>query len=207
MRLSAVALLMALGWQHVALAQLSDNELGYRDCNLKNLSACRNSNQLFVGPPALPPPPGYQKHDFTDALNTFLRNAPIVNGFAAYDVAVESITGPGDPPTQIAAGEIFIDGFTPHFAVDRAAVILTATGQIELVATLNRPDTTTEQYDFRRHFLRVYVHTQSPKREWLDHVQIWAKTLVSSFGPEASFAGTELLIANGRMQWETRLLP
>jgi hypothetical protein len=199
-----------LGWQQVAAAQQADYFAGYRDCSLRNLSACQNSNQLFSGPPSATNQ--IQKTDFTDALAAFLRDAPTIETagqrFTASDVAQESLIGPGNAPTRFATGEIFLDGFTPHYAFNRGAVIATPTGDIKVVATLSSPDSNAPRtLDLRRHLLRVYAHELEPKTEWIEHLQAWAKSAIDTFGPDQAFGGTELLIADGRQHWQSRLLP
>jgi hypothetical protein len=199
-----------LGWQQVATAQQADSFAGYRDCSLKNLSACQNSNQLFSGPPD--PNNQIQKTDFTNALAAFLRDAPTIEvagqRFMVSDAAQESLIGPGNAPTRFATGEIFLDGFTPHYAFNRGAVIVTPTGDIKVVATLSSPDSDTPRtLDLRRHLLRVYVHALEPKTEWMEYLQAWAKGAIDTYGPDQAFAGTELLIADGTQHWQSRFLP
>jgi len=76
----------------VAAAAESSYEAGYRNCDLKHLGACQNSNQLFAGLPGSAP-----KRDFSDALTSFLASAPEYDTFgyrfSAAEVAQESLTG------------------------------------------------------------------------------------------------------------------
>jgi hypothetical protein len=208
-RIPVTLIIVASAFNGVAAAAQSSNEAGYRDCDLKHLQACQNSNQLFSGPPGTSTP----KRDFSDALSAFLSNAPEYRTggytFSAATVAQESLIGPGGAPVRFSSGELFFDGFTPHYALDRGAVIFDPLGNIVLVATFNTADIA----DASRHVLRIYAHNTEPSPELTKRVQDWAESAVEDLNsypglPTNTLVGTQLLVARGDpRQWQSRSLP
>jgi hypothetical protein len=209
MRPALIGLVMFFSWLAVAHAQPRVILAGYQDCDLKHLSACEDSNQLFFYPSKLIGTPARRKHDFTDALKAFLRNAP---GFKrgstvpASDVAATSLTGPEGPPVRLATGELLLEGFVPHDAPASGAVVLTTSGEIQLVATFETPNID-EIFDPNAYGLRIYVRTDSPKPEWIGYVQDWAKDIVLRWGQENSVLETKLFFVTGGQRWQTRSIP
>lgn len=197
-----------------AFAAESSNAAGYRDCDLEHLSACQHSNQLFFGPSGNTP-----KTDFSDALFSFLSNAPELttfgHTFSAGQVASDSLVGPGDAPVYFPTGELLFDGFTPHAALNRGAVVFNPQGRIYLVATLSGPDTDESSLlavATKQHVLRVYAHDSDPRPELVEYLRDWAQMKVDGYVaypvlPEHVFVGTQLIIAIGEPpRWESRWL-
>ncbi len=196
----------------LALGAESSNEEGYRNCNLKHLTACQNSNQLFWGPWRFPRA-APRKRDFVDALNRFLRNAPpyvlFDHKFNAAQVARESLIGPGGDPVRLSKGELFFDGFTPHDAPDMGAVIFDKDGKILIIATLNPQSSSLSTFE-----LRIYSHDSPPRTDLLDYLRGWAKEAIENRNTaypnlEKEVLGdTRLLVASTKTgRWETRSAP
>ena len=129
--------LTALTFAMMTCAAAAQTQSG-QDCGPRNLAACENSNQLFWGPErhgrAAP------RHEFADALNRFLRDAPALYSgpyrFSPASVAHDALMGPGET-VHLADGGWFFTGFTPHDAPDQGAVLFDAHGAILAVALLN----------------------------------------------------------------------
>jgi hypothetical protein len=216
-QLSVVAMTLAAGIS-TAVAQENENIEGYLHCSLRNLVACQNSNQLVTGVIGKSFASGsLEKKDTTNAIRNFLRNAPVLyltgSSFSPAQTAVESFWGPGEKPVQFSTGEWFFDGFTPHDATDRAAIIFSNEGRILSVALVSTStDEATARPNFAQYVLRVYTRDSDPKSEFLEKFQAWARKVV---GNESMYPGvfpnnqlieTHLVIfENGR--WITRSAP
>ena len=165
MKLVLTTLALILASDLSGLAQ-SDNEKGYMDCSLKNLVACRNSNQIVAGLHG-------SKPETARAIGKFLSGAPsyfVRAGSHTFVIKVEAAIieafwGPGDGRYHFADGSWFFDGFTPHAAPYSAAIIFGAEGDILLAAVHDRPGGN----------LRIYLHAELEKPEYLRHVEDWAR--------------------------------
>lgn len=154
-------------------------------CALGNLAACQSSNELFWGPPKKSGKP-MPRREFREALATFLHGAPLLYlgkiGFSASQVASGALIGPGDHHDRISGGWFF-DGFTPHDAQERGAVLFDAGGAIKLVALLNvetdkaGPDPGTE--DMNHYRLRIYSHGKADAAN-IRLLQNWAGYTIQS---------------------------
>jgi hypothetical protein len=142
----------------LALALLTAPALAQSDCSLKQLGACKDSNQLFWSQPASGR--ARAKGELPAALARFLAGAPKLyigkDGFTPAQTAKESMTGPGDHHDRQADGSWFFDGFTPHDATDRAATLFNADGTIKAVALLNTDTDTPGAFDGDHVKLRLY---------------------------------------------------
>ena len=209
-RIPVTLIIVASAFNGLAAAAESSIHAGYRDCDLNHLQQCENTNQLFSGPLGTTAP----KRDFSDALTSFLSNAPEYrsggHSFSAAAVAQESLIGPGGRPARFSTGELFFDGFTPHYALDRGAVIFDAQANILVVATLNTADIIA---DPSQHVLRIYAHDSEPSPELTKYVQDWAQKALEDLNsyaglPKHMLIGTQLLIASGDpRQWQSRSIP
>jgi len=191
------------------------NERGYRECDLKHLSSCQNTNQLIWSLP----PTHHRKMDFDRALRQFLRGAPRIHfeqySWSAATVALESLTGPGDLPLRFPTGEWFFWGFTPHAAPDQAAIIFDATGHILLIATLG-PDMSVPPkgaYGGYPQKMTIYLHTPAPDRKFIEHVVRWARDSVSERNktyprlPSDEMGTIKIVTASkDQQQWNARVL-
>lgn len=194
------------------------NERGYRDCNLRRLEACQDTNQIFWGYRGPGMSHSYAKPELPSAIKKFLRGAPPIHvsrySFSASTIAEESLVGPGDRyrfPTR----EWFFTGFTPHDAPDQAAIIFDATGHILLIATLG-PDMAVAPktgYGGRPQKLTIYVHTPEPDGQFVQRVIQWAHDTVAERNkaypalPSDTMGSIMIVTASkGQREWSTRLL-
>lgn len=185
--------------------ELTSNDIGYRDCSLKHLSACQNSNQLFFGPSAGGHVP--RKTDFESALATFLRGTAYQRvaqyKFSTLSVARESLVGPGNSPVRLSGGELFFDGFDTYYAPDRAAVIFDATGHIVLVATLGSKTDAAPPHAMHNsdRVLTIYVREIPQKSALIAYVRDWGQRMLANgitypgVIPKNVLASTEIFIA------------
>ena len=157
---------------------LTPEQIGYRDCSLKKLAACQNSNQLFFSSPKGTPSP--RKTDFEDALEKFLLGAPYQRvaqyKFSAYSVARQSLIGASGKPVRLSGGELFMDGFNTYYDPDRAAVIFDAAGHIVLAATLGSQTDAALPHMMRlsQRVLTIYVRETPHKAALIAYAQDWA---------------------------------
>jgi hypothetical protein len=213
-----LALALSLfAFAHVANAvELNANMIAYRDCSLKRLDACQNSNQLVWGPFGSSGKSS-RKADFDKAFKLFLCGAPRIrnsgHSWSAADVALESITGPGDPPTRFPDGTRLFFGFTPHDAPDMAAVAFDTKGKIILIATLNSDSSPRANYPSEeQRLLTIYLRNQEPSPALMKTLQAWARKSTSEQyvypgTPSNVFAGARILQAvKGSRRWEERRL-
>lgn len=171
-----------------ALAQ-PDRDLGYRNCNLHNLSACQDSNQLFFGPPD-----GLhyaRKNEFANAISHFLSGAPPLyldrHAFRVSDAAEDSLVGPGDHHDHLSSGDWFFDGFTPHDAPDKGAVLFKPDGEIVAIAILDvSTDDPTPKINLGQYVLRIYSHDTDPPIDLLELLHQWGKSAVN---PKSDYPG------------------
>ena len=180
------------------------------DCTLRNLAACQNSNDLFWGA-ADKSGRTTAKREFRDSLAAFLRNAPRLylgkSGFSVAQIASGALVGPGDHHDRISGGWFF-DGFTPHDAQERGAVLFDAAGAIKLVALLNvetdeaGPEPAAE--DMNHYRLRVYGHGKADAAN-IHLLQNWAGYAIKTDNRRngqtlESLIGTELVTLESN-QW------
>lgn len=208
------ALLIALLLAVPALAQAS-RDAGYRDCSPKKLAACQDTNQLFFGP--FRGGRGSEpKREFSGALSKFLAGAPKLYAgkvsFRVKAVATESLTGPGDHHDRLPDGVWFFDGFTPHYGVDRGAVLFTPDGAILAVALVNTSADTPGAFDQASVRLRVYAHDREPSPDQVKLLRSWAggdligKSLYPGALPVRHLVEARLIRRNGNI-WSSHTLP
>ena len=199
MRLIIAGFLLLIAANPVAADTAGD--AGYRGCGPRNLAACQNSNQLFWG---LANKSGKSpaKREFRDALSAFLRGAPKLYlgkaGFSAAQIASSALVGPGDHHDRLTNGW-FLDGFTPHDAPERGAVIFDPDGKIRLVALLNvEADTATPgptEQQMSQYRLRLYSHDSQPDAANIALLDKWARGLVATYNtPKSSLVETQLRV-------------
>lgn len=209
-QLAISILLVAVATTSMVLAAPSNGASD--NCSMQHLDRCENSNQLFWTAT------GGQKQEFRNRLRIFLENAPAENvgqfSFTASSTAEEAMIGPGGPPVTLPTGELFISGFTPHFAPQKGATVFTPRGKIVLVAVLTSATTSSERKpDLSRHVLEIYAHDQTPAPELISYVRTWATTAVDHLNnypglPRDSFAGIQLWTrADTTKNWSLTTLP
>lgn len=208
------SLFIVVGIAHDSDAARGTYESGYKECDLKHLDVCHDTNQLIWGPRAHP----VRKSGFDRALKKFLQDAPRIHlmkySWNAAEVARDSLTGPGDPPVRFPGGEWFFWGFTPHDAPDMGAIILDPAGKILLVATLSAKCCGTAPKNFisNQHVLTIYVHSPEPSTTFIKYAQNWARRGVAGMHnypgtPKDVFAGTRILTASTKThRWDERWL-
>ena len=218
---SPTALLLALATLgQPAFAQSHDHTTGYRKCSLHNLAACDNSNELFWGRWSKNGK-AVRKDEFPDALMRFLRGAPELYlgrfGFEPAQVASESMVGPGSHHDALPDGYWFFDGFTPHEALDQAAVLFDAKGTVVAVALLNtdvdeRNAKALTAADLSRYRLRIYCHAPELPAALMKVLTDWGRqatpkgSMYRGVFPDSSLIGTELIVLHGQ-EWRIRALP
>jgi hypothetical protein len=206
-------LAVLMGAMPAAALEQNTNETGYRECSLERLSACQNTNQLFVGLYGKSGFHSVAKPGFAGALEKFLQGAPRIrflnHSWSAAKIARERLMGPGNERVHFPSGEWFFDGFTPHDAPEKGVVIFDSAGNILLVATLNfTVNASLPDYVGYHHVLTIFVHSQTTSAKFARYVQDWARRAIAGMfnypgTPKDVFAGTELLVAeNGGRQWE-----
>ncbi|MDR3527673.1 MAG: hypothetical protein P4L57_10360 [Rhizomicrobium sp.] len=177
----AAIVIAGLAASACSFAQTSEsaNEKGYRDCNLRRLEACDNTNQIFTGLRGPGWSHSYHKPELPAAIEKFMRRMSSIDvvghSFTTSEVVEESLYGPGSR-FHFPSGEWFFDGFTPHNATEQAAVIFDATGQIVLLATLqtNMNIPPKGGYGGYTKNLTIYLHSPEPDGKFVDHVVAWA---------------------------------
>src|ERR1700685_1741457 len=116
-------------------AQAQDRNMeGYLHCSLRNLAACDNSSRLVTGLRDHSYSHFFEKKETTNAIRSFVRGA------VREDDVVYAFWEPGETHFHFPSGEWFFDGFTPHAATARAAVLFNAKGGILLAASLKLGD-------------------------------------------------------------------
>jgi hypothetical protein len=182
------------------------------NCTLHNLDACTSSNEFFWGP-TQKSGRAIARHEFPEAMAAFLRDAPKLYlgqmGFTPAQIAANALVGPGDHHDPLPGGGWFFDGFTPHDAQERGAVLFDAGGKIQLVALLNVESDAAGPAipDMNHYHLRLYSHGDADTAK-IRLLQNWAGYTVKTDNrkaPQAQeiLAGTQLLILeNG--QWRQR---
>jgi hypothetical protein len=199
-----------------ALAQESNQINGYRDCSPHNLSACQNSNQFFFGPSGNSPR-APRKSEFSDALKKFLLRAPknysSKFGFAPAQIAQESLTGPGDHHDRLPNGDWFFDGFTPHDAPDKGAVLFDGAGRIIAVALVNTDtDVPSPKANFGQYRLRIFSKDNPPKADHLKLIREWASSVIDPKSvypgvfPDNRLVASELVVWH-KDGWHVEVLP
>ena len=170
-------LALALPFLLAATPALAQPE-GYRDCSLQRLSACQNSNQLFFSLHG-------RKKGFAAALNIFLRGTPPLylekNHWPPAQIAQQALTGPGDIHRRLPSGEWLFDGFTPHDATDRGAVLFRPEGAILAVALLDTStDTPTARATPADYRLRIYSHDTPLAPALLRPLRAWGSSTMGT---------------------------
>ena len=215
-RLTVSILVIVTAGASISVAATEDE--GYANCGLQHLDMCQDSNQLFWGPAK--GGQSVRKDEFRKALSDFLENAPPENAgrFSGTPAltAEEAMMGPGGPPVKLPTGELFISGFTPHFAPQKGAAVLTPDGRIVFIAVLSASPAMSpaeRRPEAYRHVLKVYVHNRAPAAELLAYVRAWAAKAVDGLfnypgTPKDSFAGIELWTrADTTKKWSLTMLP
>jgi hypothetical protein len=197
-----------------ALAQ-NDHASGYRDCSPKKLEACQDSNQLFFGP-FKGINAGSSKAGFRNVLAKFLAGAPKIyvgkQGFSVMQSAVESLTGPGDHHDRLPDGVWFFDGFTPHYAPNRGAVLFAPGGNILAIALVDTGTDAPGANNGGEVQLRIYVHDRDPSSYQLKLLRTWAngdmigQSLYPGALPVRQLVRTQLITRSGK-NWSNRTLP
>ena len=145
------------------------------DCSLKKLDACKTSNQFFWRATSGRDQP---RTEFTKAFSVFLQRTPKLyegtQGFTPAQIAKDSLTGPGDHHDHLPGGGWFFDGFLPHYAAYRGAILFDEDGSILAIA-LRTEDTDKPDKDLTGKLsLRIYAHGELEPaqlkiiREWAD---------------------------------------
>ena len=208
LRFPLVVLLLTFPCSSYGETSAEANIDGYMHCDLHNLVACQNTNQIFSGLRDRKSKHRYAKTAFPKAISHFLNGAPKYHtgkySFSASQVAQESLWGPGER-YQFPSGELLFDGFTPHDAPDCAAVIFDSKGKILLIAILNRDDSNSRD-SLYRHVLRIYTHDEKPKPEFVQHLQNWARGVVDNLSgypglPKDTFGGTQYIVRTTGARW------
>lgn len=195
----------------IASANENTNGAGYRNCSLSRLDACQNTNQLFFGIEGKIGFHSVRKREFSAALQEFLLGAPEIrmlgHDFKAADIAVETLVGPGSR-VRLQNGDWFFDGFTPHEATQRGAVMFGSTGRIKLVATLcSGLNVATQNYGLEEYVLTIYTRDRALDPKTVSYVRDWARRAVAGYYsypslPKDAFVGIQLLTASpGSKHW------
>ena len=185
---------------------------GYKDCALALPEKCENSNQLiWAGPSKVTA----MRSPLVLAIDRFLRGAPTlyigkIQQGAAF-TARNAITGPGD--RRQLDGDWFFDGFWPHNATERAAIILDPHGKLLLVAILNSAtdaSTLSDLDTLSAYTLRIYSHIPQSSAS-IRYLQGWARRIVPGFNsPSMShyhLVQTQMLVSDDKGHWGKRIVP
>jgi len=186
MKCSIIAIALLFGASASTFAATRQDN--YRDCGLKQLARCDDTNELFFGPFDKT---GHSKAktEFPQAIHRFLAGAPKLYtgkfGFTAANVVRESLVGPGTHHDRLPEGDWFFDGFDTYYGPDRGAAIFDASGKILALALLDGNTDEPAKVRLAAFELRIYSHGELAP-VLLAKLQEWGR---SSVDPKSLYPG------------------